>query len=272
MDPTVSLPPELLAKLRAADGEGLSRDPKDNLRETIKLLQDKDARGKWCPSDARAGQYLVGGTVCDSFICTPILYRNTYTEWKPDGGGYVDTHYVLPDDSKWDQEARCWSRDNGNSVAEGAEITGLVNGEVYSQSFRLGALKVARQLNSAAGALVIETDQGPVQLPFYGANWRMGAMEKHKSNGKSFWQETYEFIATVGQPGGPSWDTFNRCQALCRFLTRSIKPATVAGVEGKAEKAATAAPFWENPPESDAPPSTGDDPPRSSEDLDKIEF
>ena len=32
------------------------------------------------------------------------------------------------------------------------------------------------------------------------------------------------------------------------------------------------APFWENPPESDAPPPTGDDPPRSFEDLDKIPF
>jgi hypothetical protein len=272
MNTIVSLPSELLAKLRAAAGEGLSRDPKDNPREIIKLLQDKDARGKWCPSGARAGQYLVGGTLCDSFICTPILYRKIYIEWKPDGGGYVDTHYVLPDDAKWDQEARCWFRDNRNSVEEGAEIIGLVNGEVYSQSFRLGALKFARQLNSAAGALVIETDQGRVQLPFYGANWRMGAIEKHASNGKSFWQETYEHVGTVGQSGGPTWDEFDRCQALCRFLTESVTLTKVAGVEGKSEKAATVPAFWENPPESDAPPPTGDDPPRTLEDLDKIPF
>ena len=36
------LPPELLAKLRAAQGEGLSHDPKNNPRKTIKLLADKD--------------------------------------------------------------------------------------------------------------------------------------------------------------------------------------------------------------------------------------
>ena len=42
MNPTVSLPPALLAKLRAAEGEGLSRDPKNSPRKTIKLLTDKD--------------------------------------------------------------------------------------------------------------------------------------------------------------------------------------------------------------------------------------
>jgi hypothetical protein len=36
------LPPELLAKLRAVEGEGLSRDPKNKPRKIIKLLQDKD--------------------------------------------------------------------------------------------------------------------------------------------------------------------------------------------------------------------------------------
>jgi hypothetical protein len=229
----VPLSPERLAKLRNAEGEGLSRDPKNNPRKTIKLLQEKDARSKWCPPGARAGQYQVGDTLCDNFICTPILFLNSYIEWTVSGGGGPETHYELPADTKWDQEARCWFRDNGNSVGEGAEIIGLVNGEVSSRMFRLGAVKVARQLNSAAGALVIETDQGPVQLPFYGANWRMGAIEKHGSNGKSYWQETYELIGTVGQPGGPSWDEFDRCQALCRILTRSIKPATAAGVEGK---------------------------------------
>jgi hypothetical protein len=266
MKETSSLPLELLAKLRDAEGEGLSRDPKNNPRKTIKLLQDKDARSKWCPPGARAGQYLVGGSLCDNFTCTPILYKDIYIEWKVDGGGGPETHYALPADAKWDQEARCWFRDNGNSVEEGAEIISLVNGEVCPQSFRLGALKVARQLNSAAGALVIETDQGPVQLPFYGANWRMGAIEKHASNGKSFWQETYEHVGTVGQPGGPTWDEFDRCQALCRFLTRSIKPARVAGTAEETDQAASEPPFWENPPESDAPPLIEDDPPPPTED------
>jgi hypothetical protein len=269
---TFPLPPELLAKLRAAEGEGLSRDPKNNPHKTIRLLQDKDAGSKWCPFGARAGQYLVGDTLCDDFTLTPILFLDAYFEWKVDGGGPGGTHHALPADARWDPKGRCWFRDNGNSVEEGAEIIGLVNGEVYSQSFRLGALKVARQLNSAAGALLIETDQGPVQLPFYGANWRLAAIERHSSNGKSFWQETYEHIGTVGQSGGPSWKDFNRCQALCRFLTRSIKPATATGVEEKTDQAESAPPFWESPPESDAPPPTGDDPPRSFEDLDKFQF
>jgi hypothetical protein len=180
-----SLSADFLAKLRAVEGEGLSRDPKNNPRKTIKLLQDKDAGSKYCPPGARAGQYQVGDTLCDNFIFTPILFLDSYIEWKINGGGGPETHYVLPADATWDQEARCWFRDNGNSVQEAAEIIGLVNGEVYSQSFRWGGLKVARQLNTAAGALVIETDQGPVQLPFYGANWRMGAIEKPGSNGKS---------------------------------------------------------------------------------------
>ena len=76
------LPPELVAKLRASEGEGLSRDPKNNPRKTIKLLQDKDAGSKYCPPGARAGQYQVGDTLCDNFICTPILFLNSYIEWK----------------------------------------------------------------------------------------------------------------------------------------------------------------------------------------------
>jgi hypothetical protein len=96
----------------------------------------------------------------------------------------------------------------------------------------------------------------------------MGAIEKPGSNGKSYWQPTYQLIATVGQSGGPSWDEFDRCQALYRILTRSIKPATVAGV--KTDQAESAPPFWEGPPESNAPPPTGDDPPLTLEDLEKM--
>ena len=95
--------PELLAKLRAAEGEGLSRDPKNNPRKTIKLLTDKDDELKpgsnWYREGARAGQYLIGDRLCDNFILTPILYLDAYVEWKPDRGGVVDTHSVLPEET-----------------------------------------------------------------------------------------------------------------------------------------------------------------------------
>ena len=51
--------PELLAKLKDVEGEGLSRDPKNNPRKIIRLLQDKDEGSKWFPSGARPGQYLI---------------------------------------------------------------------------------------------------------------------------------------------------------------------------------------------------------------------
>ena len=272
MNPTVSLPPGLLAKLRAAEGEGLSRDPKNNPRKTIKLLTDKDDELKpgsnWYREGARAGQYLIGDRLCDNFILTPILYLDAYVEWKPDGGGYVDTHYVLPDDAKWDPKARCYFRANGNSVEDGADIVGLVDHDVYWLSFRGPAVTVARNFNSAASNLTIEN----VQLPFFGANWRIGSVEKRSLKGKYYWQTTYEFVAIVSKPGGPTGDDFDRCQALCRILMKSIKPATAARVENKTDQATSESPFWANPPESDAPPSTGDDPPRSLEDLHKIPF
>jgi hypothetical protein len=135
-----SLSADSLAKLRAVEGQGLSRDPKNNTRKTIKLLQDKDAGSKYCPPGARAGQYQVGDTLCDNFIFTPILFLNSYTEWKINGGGRPETHYALPADARWDPKARCWFRDNGNSVEEAADIIGLVNGEVYWLSFRGAAL------------------------------------------------------------------------------------------------------------------------------------
>ena len=147
MNKIVSLPPGLLAKLRAAEGEGLSRDPKNNPRKTIKLLTDKDDELKpgsnWYREGARAGQYLIGDRLCDNFILTPILYLDAYVEWKPDGGGYKDTHYVLPDDAKWDPKARCYFRTNRNSVEEAAEIVSLIN-DVFCGAYFQGVARVPR--------------------------------------------------------------------------------------------------------------------------------
>jgi hypothetical protein len=197
MNPINSLPPAPLAKLQAAAGEGLSRDPKNNPRKTIKLLTDKDDELKqgsnWYREGARAGQYLIGDKLSDNFILTPIIYLDAHVEWKPDGGGYVDTYYVLPDDAKWDPKARCYFRANGNSVEDGADIVGLVDHDVYWLSFRGPAVTVARNFNSAASALTVEN----VQLPFFGANWRIGSVEKRSSKGKNYWQTTYELVANV---------------------------------------------------------------------------
>ena len=198
------LPAGLLAKLRAAEGEGLSRDPKNNPRKIIKLLTDKDGELKpgsnWYRKGARAGQYLIGDRLCDNFVLTPILYLDAHVEWKPDGGGYVETYYVLPDDTKWDPKARCYFRANGNSVEDGADIVGLVDHDVCWLSFRGPAVTVARSFNSAASNLIIEN----VQLPFFGANWRIGSAEKRSLKGKNYWQTTYEFVAIVSKPDGPT--------------------------------------------------------------------
>jgi hypothetical protein len=266
--PAFSLPAEFLAKLRAADGEGLSRDPKNNPRKTIKLLTDKDDALKpgsnWYREGARAGQYLVGDKLCDDFVLTPILYLDVYVEWKTDGGP-PETHYTLPPDAKWDPKARCYFRANGNSVEDGAEIVGLVNHEVCWLNFRGAAVAVARGFNWAASNLTIEN----VQLPFFGANWGIASLGKRSSKGKNYQQTTYEYIASVGQPGGPSLDDFDRCQGLYRLLTKMYAPTKLTGTEDKGEEAAVPA-FWENPPESDLPPPIGDDPRRSFEDLDDI--
>jgi hypothetical protein len=252
MNEISKLSSDLVAKLRAAEGEGLSRDAKNNPRKLVKLLQDKDnelnPESKWYRSSASAGQYLIGDKLCDDFVWTPILYLNTYVEWKANAGGYVSTHYALPADAKWDAKARCYFRPNGNSVEEGAEIAGLINCEVYWQSLRMGALTVARNLNSAASTLVVETAEGPVQLPFFGANWRIGSTEKP---GTSYWQPTYELVAVVGEPGGPSLDDFDRCRRLCHSMTRAITSAKAGEIEATTDKST---PFWDDPPKSDAPP------------------
>ena len=251
--------PELLAKLKDVENEGLSHDPKNNPRKIIRLLQDKDEGSKWCPSGARAGQYLLGDVLHDGFGWTPIKFVDTFIEWGVDGSRPVHTHYALPDDAKWDSKARCYFRTNGNSVEEAAEIVGLVDREAYWQSFSKGALTVARNLNAQACTLMVETGEGPVQLPFYGASWRVGSIQKQSSNGKTYFQPTYKLLGTVGEPEGPSGDHFDRCHRFCQLLTRSIAPA-----KPKIELASVA----QGPPESDAPPPTGDDTPRSLDDLD----
>jgi hypothetical protein len=264
-----ALSSEILAKLRAAEGEGLSHDPKNNPPKIVQLLQDKAVGSSWCPSGARAGQYLIGDTLYDDFVWTPIKFKDTFMEWTVKPRGYVATHDALPEDASWDAKARCWFRPNGNSVEEAAEILGLVNGEVCTQSFSLSALAVARSLNSAASKLTAETDGPPIRLPFYAANWRMGSTEKHNSNGKSFWQPTYQLVGTIGQPGGPSGDGFDLCHRICQLVTRSSTP-TNPRIELTNDN--NAAPDAEGPPESDAPPPTGDDTPRSLADLEEIPF
>ena len=108
--------PELLAKLRDAEGEGLSHDPKNNPPKIIRLLQDKDEGSKWCPSGARAGQYLIGDTLSDDFIWTPVKFQDTFIEWTVDPRRYVATHHALPHDAKWDAKKRYYLRANRNSV------------------------------------------------------------------------------------------------------------------------------------------------------------
>jgi hypothetical protein len=262
----VSLSPDLVAKLKAAQGEGLSRDPKNNPRKTIILLQEKDL--KWCRSGASAGQYLISDKLCDDFVWTPIAFFDTFIEWGADGGRPVE-HFTLPDDASWDQNARCYFRNNGNSVEEGAEIVGLIDGEPRWLSFSKYTLTAARNLNSTAGYLVIETVEGAVQVPFFGANWRMGSTGKQGSNGKTYWQPTYKLVATVGEPGGPSWDDFNQGRKLYQRLTKWVA-LTKARIEAVSDISAPTS--SEEPPNSEAPPPTGDDPPRSFEDLDDIPF
>jgi hypothetical protein len=264
-----SISPDFHAKLRAAEGEGLSHDPKNNPPKIVRLLQDKDEGSKWCPSSARAGQYFIGDVLCDDFIWTPIKFLDTFIEWGVNRSGYVDTYYALPDDAKFHPKARCYLRTNKNSVEEAAEIVGLINGEVCRQSFLMGALAVARSLNSAASNLTAETDEPLVRLPFFAANWRMGSTEKYNSNGKKIWLPTYQFVATIGQPGGPSRDDFDRCRRLCQLLTKS---AALAASRTDATNDNNAARHAEEPPESDAPPPTGDDTPRSLADLEDIPF
>jgi hypothetical protein len=261
--------PELLAKLRDAEGEGLSHDPKNNPRKIVRLLQERDEGSKWYPSGARAGQYLIGDILCDDFIFTPIKFLDTFIEWGVDRSGYVDTYYALPDDARFDPKARCYLRTNKNSVEEAAEIVGLINGEVCRQSFLMGALAVARSLNSAASSLTAETDEQLVRLPFFAANWRMGSTEKYNSYGKKIWLPTYQLVATIGQPGGPSWDDFDRYRRLCHLLTKSIALA-VSGADATNDN--NAALDAKEPPESEAPPPTGDDTPRSLTDLEEIPF
>jgi hypothetical protein len=260
--------PELLAKLKDVEGEGLSYDPKNNPRKIIRLLQEKDEGSKWFPSGAKPGQYLIDEVLCDHFVWTPIIFLNTLVEWGAKGAGFVGTHYALPDDAKWDSKARCYFRTNGNSVEKAAEIVGLIGREVYWQSFIKSALNVARNVNAQALTLAIETDDGPVQLPFYGANWEVGSFGKQGSNG-TYFQPTYKLLGTVGEPDGPSGDGFDLCHRVCQLVTRSITPTKLriesAGVNNEA-------PDVEGPPESDAPPPTGDDTPRSQADLEDIPF
>jgi hypothetical protein len=254
--------PEFLAKLRAAEGEGLSRDPKNNRHKSAILLQDKDL--KWCRAGARAGQYLIGDKLFDEFVWMPILFVDSFIEWGCDGGRPVE-RYFLPNDARWDPKARCYFLANGNSLEEAAQIVGLINGEPYWQSFSKGALTVARYLNSAAGHLVVEAVEGPLQLPFFGANWRMGSIEKPSSNGNTHWLPTYELVATVGQPGGPGWDDFDRGHTLHQRLSHWVALA-------QSKTTATNDNNTGEPPESDAPPPTGADTSRSLADLEDIPF
>ena len=91
----------------------------------------------------QAGQYLIGDTLCDDFIRTPIKFLDTFIEWGVDRTGYIDTYYALPDDAKFDPKARCYLRTNRNSVEEAAEIVGLIN-DVFCGAYFQGVARVPR--------------------------------------------------------------------------------------------------------------------------------
>ena len=84
-----SISSDFHAKLRAAEGEGLSHDPKNNPPKIVRLLQNKDEGSKWCPSGARGGQYSIGDVLCDDFIWTPIKFQDTFMEWAANPRAYM---------------------------------------------------------------------------------------------------------------------------------------------------------------------------------------
>jgi hypothetical protein len=68
--------------------------------------------------------------------------------------------------------------------------------------------------------------------------------EKYNSNGKGIWLPTYQLVATIGQPGGPSWDNFDRCRRLCQLPAASI---ALAKSRTDATNGSDAAPYAQGP-------------------------
>ena len=156
--------PELLAKLRGCRGRGSLPGPEEQPAQDHQTAAGERRRLKPGSNGSdpapEPGQYLIGDTLCDDFIWTPILYLDAYVEWKVDSGGVRGTHYALPADAKWDPKARCYFRDNGNSVEEARDIVGLVDRDVYWLSFRGRALPWLAISIRPASALTVETDEG----------------------------------------------------------------------------------------------------------------
>ena len=130
------------------------------------------------------------------------------------------------------------------------------------------AVTVARSFNSAASELTVE--KWAAWLPFFAANWRMGSDREAKLQGKELLAATYQLVGTIWRARRPEWDELRSMPGLCCILTRSSGPATATKTSRhNNDRPRRSSRPWEEPPESGAPPPTGDDMPRSPADLDR---
>jgi hypothetical protein len=258
--------------LKAAAGRGVSNDPTLLTRSKVRLLQNtskmpkhgRGAPGLWLLPDE--AQTCVARLRVIPAILYPVL-----VERMPDDK-WAAEHYVLPPEAQKDGYG--WRLPNKNVLDQEARIAGLFNGLEAELDLAKTAMRVARAFNADAKARVRK-----LGLPLYGLAYEFAAHELVNDRGQTYFGPTFAFIGAAGDPDGPSEEEIFRASALCDLVEATLADGTRDAahmVEGQKRiqisSARKAAPDAEEPPESDAPPPTGDDTARSFEDLEDMPF
>ena len=268
------------AALAAVEGRrGLSTDPRDNARPTIKLIShganELNERSRWFRSDLQPGDFLLGDAVIrgeEGFEFQPCHIRHVWVERKktPTGDEPVETWGAEPSDAHWvTGKGGGFLRANGHSLFERIDISGFVISPPSDEAWTLSLVgnnrRVASAFNKQAAALrFVDSEGRSKKLSLFGAYWRVTSVCRAEDTRR--WAEPkFEPVVVFGEEGGPDEAAILRGANLCSELEAISYPDPDMSASSSVIPIASRRRV--NGPPEPPPPSA---PPAGSEDYDGL--
>jgi hypothetical protein len=200
---------EMLQQMHEDSGLGVSQDPRDKVLPLVRLMQglspQVDRRGPDYVTGAEPGDFwfknarteIVKGDV--GFIFWPIGAQRAYVEWKPNRGGFVNTHIDMPAgsnlkveiDRETGKEKRILKLPNGNDLVETVYLGGIAENDLWVITFASTGLAVYRQFNDQLSKFKRVIDGKMFIDPIWKHKWRWTSVQQTNAESQRWFQWKY---------------------------------------------------------------------------------
>ena len=269
------------AAMLAVEGRrGLSTDPRDNARPTIKLIthgaNELNQRSRWFRPDLQPGDFLLGDIVIhgdEGFEFQPCHIGHVWIEREktPTGERQKAIWGREPADAEWvTGKGGGFLRSNGNSLLERVDIGGFVTSPPSDEPWLLSLIgsdnrRIVSAFNKRAATLrFVDAGGHHKKLSLFGAYWRITSVS-HADADRRWVEPRFEPVAVFGEAGGPDEAAILRGADLCSELEAISYPDPDMSASSSVIPIASRRRV--NGPPEPPPPSA---PPAGSEDYDGL--